>query len=58
MTELRYSQVREMLLSCTERILRNEPYLTLVDSAIDDKALSVALREINEGKLVFAEAGE
>ena len=30
----------------------------LVDSAIDDKPLSVALREINEGKLVFTEAGE
>lgn len=29
----------------------------LVDSAIDDKPLSVALREINEGKLVLREAG-
>ncbi len=30
----------------------------LVDSAIDDKPLSVALREINEEKLVLRLAGE
>lgn len=30
----------------------------LVDSAIDDKPLSVALREINEDKLVLRPAGE
>lgn len=30
----------------------------LVDSAIDDKPLTVALREINEGKLRFTETGE
>ena len=29
----------------------------LVDSAIDDKPLSVALREINESKLVLREVG-
>lgn len=30
----------------------------LVDSSIDDKPLSIALREINEQKLVMAEAPE
>lgn len=29
-------QIREMLLACAERIIRNEPYLTKVDSAIGD----------------------
>ena len=29
-------QIRRMLLSCADRIIRNEPYLTTVDSAIGD----------------------
>ena len=29
-------QVRQMLIACTDRIIRNEPYLTRVDSAIGD----------------------
>ncbi|MDO5001879.1 MAG: DAK2 domain-containing protein, partial [Eubacteriales bacterium] len=29
-------QVREMLLACADRIIRNEPYLTKVDSEIGD----------------------
>lgn len=29
-------QVRQMLLACAERITRNEPYLTVIDSAIGD----------------------
>ncbi len=36
MKKLSYSRVRDMLLSCAERILRNEPYLTKTDSAIGD----------------------
>ena len=30
------AQVREMLLACADKIIRNEPYLTRVDSAIGD----------------------
>ena len=36
MNKLNYAQVREMLLGCADRIIRNEPYLTKVDSAIGD----------------------
>ena len=36
MNRLTYGQVREMLLACADRIIRNEPYLTKVDSAIGD----------------------
>ena len=36
MNSLTYEQVREMLLACTERIMRNEPYLTRADAAIGD----------------------
>lgn len=36
MNRMNCEQVREMLLACADRIIRNEPYLTRVDSAIGD----------------------
>ena len=36
MNKMNSEQVREMLLACADRIIRNEPYLTRVDSAIGD----------------------
>lgn len=36
MDRMNAQQLRSMLLSCAERIIRNEPYLTRVDSAIGD----------------------
>lgn len=36
MKNLNCKQLRQMLLACAERIIRNEPYLTRVDSAIGD----------------------
>ena len=36
MEQLKSNELREMLLSCTERIIRNEAYLTRIDSAIGD----------------------
>ena len=36
MKELRYEEIREMLLRCADRIFRCEPYLTKADSAIGD----------------------
>lgn len=36
MNRMNSEQVREMLLACADRIIRNEPYLTRVDSAIGD----------------------
>ena len=59
MTELRYSQVREMLLSCTERILRNEPYLTLVDSAIGDGDHGIGMKNgMNAAAAYLSSAAE
>lgn len=36
MESLSYEQVRQMLISCMEKVIRNEPYLTKVDSVIGD----------------------
>lgn len=36
MEKMNSRQVREMLLACADRIIRNEPYLTKLDSAIGD----------------------
>ncbi len=36
METMTYAQVREMLLACADKIIRNEPYLTRLDSAIGD----------------------
>lgn len=36
METLNYRQVHDMLVSCMDKILRNEPYLTRADSAIGD----------------------
>lgn len=58
-------QVREMLLACADRIIRNEPYLTKVDSEIGDgdhgigmksgmKAAKAYLEEAVDEKNVYA----
>lgn len=36
MESLSYEQVREMLIGCMNKVIRNEPYLTKVDSVIGD----------------------
>lgn len=36
MNSMNAEQIREMLLSVTDRVIRNEPYLTRIDSAIGD----------------------
>lgn len=36
MKHMNCDQVRQMLLSCADRVIRNEPYLTRIDSAIGD----------------------
>ena len=36
MDRMTCEQVRQMLLACADRIIRNEPYLTKIDSAIGD----------------------
>ena len=38
------AQVRRMLLACAERIIRNEPYLTELDSAIGDGDHGIGMR--------------
>ena len=36
MDKMNCTQVKQMLISCADRIIRNEPYLTTLDSAIGD----------------------
>ena len=36
METMTYAQVRQMLLACSDKIIKNEPYLTRLDSAIGD----------------------
>ena len=40
-------QIRRMLLSCADRIIRNEPYLTTVDSAIGDGDHGIGMKNVN-----------
>ena len=44
MNSMNFEQVREMLLACADRIIRNEPYLTKIDSDIGDGDHGVGMR--------------
>lgn len=45
MKEMTTKQVREMLLACADRIIRNEPFLTRVDSAIGDGDHGIGMKK-------------
>lgn len=44
MEKMNLEQIRSMLLACTKRIIRNEPYLTKMDSAIGDGDHGIGMR--------------
>ena len=44
MDKMNCSQVRQMLMACSDRIIRNEPYLTRIDSAIGDGDHGIGMR--------------
>lgn len=45
MNQMTAKQVREMLLACADRIVRNEPYLTKVDSDIGDGDHGIGMKK-------------
>lgn len=56
MKELTTKQVREMLLACTDRIIRNEPFLTRVDSAIGDGDHGIGMKNGMQAARQYLEA--
>lgn len=58
MKKMNSEQVRSMLLACADRIIRNEPYLTRIDSAIGDGDHGIGMRNgMNAAKAYLTEAG-
>ena len=58
MDRMTYEQVRAMLLSCGERIIRNEPYLTRVDSAIGDGDHGIGMKNGMQAARRYLETAE
>ena len=56
MKELTTKQVREMLLACTDRIIRNEPFLTRIDSAIGDGDHGIGMKNGMQAARKYLEA--
>ena len=58
MKQMNYEQVRQMLRFCAERIIRNEPYLTRVDSAIGDGDHGIGMKNGMQAALRYLETAE
>lgn len=57
MKKMNSEQVRSMLLACADRIIRNEPYLTRIDSAIGDGDHGIGMRNgMNAARAYLTEA--
>lgn len=58
MKKMNCNQLRRMLLACADRIIRNEPYLTKVDSAIGDGDHGIGMKNGMLAAKKYLEAAE
>ncbi len=58
MKKMNCDQLRRMLLACADRIIRNEPYLTKVDSAIGDGDHGIGMKNGMLAAKKYLEAAE
>ncbi len=58
MKTMNCAEVRELLLRCADRIIRNEPYLTRVDSAIGDGDHGIGMKNGMLAAKAFLEANQ
>lgn len=58
MNQMTTKQVREMLLACADRIIRNEPYLTKVDSEIGDGDHGIGMKNGMQAAKAYLEKAE
>ena len=58
MEQLGCCEIRQMLLACADRIIRNEPYLTRVDSAIGDGDHGIGMKNGMQAARRYLETAE